>query len=54
MIFVKSQEKGARVAVKVTEEHLFTITCTNGQGIELTYDEAHQLWVQLNLKFGFL
>lgn len=52
MIFVKSQEKGARVVVNVKIKHEFNITFGNGFTQVLSRDEAHQLWVQLNKEFG--
>ena len=51
MIFVKFQEKGARVAVNVKVKQEFDITFGNGYTQVLSRDEAYQLWEQLGSYF---
>ncbi len=51
MIFVKFQEKGARVAVNVKVKQEFDITFGNGYTQVLSRDEAYQLWEQLDNHF---
>ena len=52
MIFVKSQEKGARVAVNGKVKQEFDITFGNGYTQVLSRDEAYQLWEQLDNHFN--
>ena len=48
---MKSQEKGARVAVNVKVKQEFDITFGNGYTQVLSRDEAYQLWEQLGSHF---